>query len=297
MAASLVDLDRKAQVSLQGAEAYYRDVTRQYGRYAGSAQGWHYGVWDEGVTSHVQALLASNERLVSGVPLGPDTTVLDAGCGCGGFAVWAAERYGCHVTGITLVADHVEQAHALARQRKVEDRCTFLVAEMDELPFADESFDLVTNQDSYCHAVDKLAYLQGVHRVLKRGGSWRAVDFAVQDDALDATEAEAYTRVLEGFQIPSMVSPAQVRALLQQSHFSDIDCEDITALVEPSAEHILGMCRLPMLAMKLRLDWTFFGLDAAARKNRQGHVLAGEAYSTGLLAGYFRHGYYQARKA
>ena len=93
-----------------------------------------------------------------------------------------------------------------------------------------------------------------------------------------------------------MVSPQQVAKLLGRAAFEQIECADITAQVLPSAEHVLAMCRWPSRAMRARLDWTFFGFNSEARRNRQGHVLAGEAYSRGLQDGYFRHGYYRAQK-
>jgi cyclopropane-fatty-acyl-phospholipid synthase len=48
--------------------------------------------------------------------IGPDDHVLEVGCGWGGFALFAARRYGCRVTGITISA----RQHALARARVVE---------------------------------------------------------------------------------------------------------------------------------------------------------------------------------
>ena len=293
--ASLATLNNRADVNLAGTRDYYRDVTFQNGRYAGDASGWHYGIWEEDVTAHHQSLLRSNVWLVKDLPINADWHLLDAGCGCGGFATWAAAKFGCQVTGITLVAEHVDQAYALAAERGVAHLCHFQVAEMDNLPFEEASFDLVTNQDSFCHAVDKEHYLEGVKRVLKPGGYWRSVDFGVMDAELSEEEAYDYLDVLEGFQIPSMVSPEQVARDLNALSFVDVDCQDITDLVIPSADHILKMCRLPALAMKLKLDWTFFGLNAVQRRNRQGHVKAGAAYSRGLKAGYFRHGYYQGR--
>lgn len=42
--------------------------------------------------------------------LKPSDRVLDIGCGWGGFAKWAAEHYGCHVTGISISDEQI--AHA-----------------------------------------------------------------------------------------------------------------------------------------------------------------------------------------
>ncbi len=285
-----------ANVSLEGTRSYYHDVTRQYGRYSGAAAGWHYGVWDAGVTSHQQSLLRSNERLLEGLSINASTHILDAGCGGGGFATWAAAQFGCKVTGITLVPEHTRQASELAAARAVSHLCRFEVAQMDYLPYAANTFDVVVNQDSCCHAVDKPRYLKGVLNVLRAGGHWRAIDFSVQHEPLSPTEQADYREVLEGFQIPGLISPQGITDILHSIGFDEILCEDITTAVLPSARYINRMCRLPSIAMRLGLDWTFFGAEPAARRNRQGHVRAGAAYSRGLIKGYFRHGYYSARK-
>ncbi len=284
------------KVSLEGTRSYYHDVTRQYGRYSGDTAGWHYGVWDAGVTSHQQSLLRSNERLLAALSINTSTHILDAGCGGGGFATWAAARFGCTVTGITLVPEHTRQASELADRRGVGHLCYFEVAQMDDLPFSSGSFDVVVNQDSCCHAVDKTRYLAGVLQVLRPGGHWRAIDFSIRHGPLSTAEQLDYRTVLEGFQIPGMISPAGIEDILHSLAFDNIQCEDITSDVLPSARYIERMCRLPSMAMRLGLDWTFFGIERAARRNRQGHVRAAAAYSRGLLQGYFRHGCYSARK-
>jgi cyclopropane-fatty-acyl-phospholipid synthase len=52
-------------------------------------------------------------RIAERLRLEPSDRVLEIGCGWGGFARFAAEEYGCHVTGLTISA---EQA-AIARER------------------------------------------------------------------------------------------------------------------------------------------------------------------------------------
>jgi cyclopropane-fatty-acyl-phospholipid synthase len=60
-----------------------------------------------------EAQTAKYERLCDLLDLGSEDRVLEIGCGWGGFARYAAARYGCSVTGITISR---EQA-ALARER------------------------------------------------------------------------------------------------------------------------------------------------------------------------------------
>mgnify|MGYP001163445657 FL=1 len=52
--------------------------------------------------------------------LGPEDTVLDVGCGWGGFARFAAENYGCSVTGITISGEQARYAREFCRGLPVE---------------------------------------------------------------------------------------------------------------------------------------------------------------------------------
>jgi cyclopropane-fatty-acyl-phospholipid synthase len=45
--------------------------------------------------------------------------VLDIGCGWGGFAKFASERYGCHVTGISISSEQVEYAKEFCKGKNV----------------------------------------------------------------------------------------------------------------------------------------------------------------------------------
>jgi ubiquinone/menaquinone biosynthesis C-methylase UbiE len=292
MSTSTTPLD----VSLAGTRRYSRDLTRLYRRYAGFSAGWHFGIWDAGVNTHVVSLLRSNQWLLKDLKPGKDTHILDLGCGGGGFATWAASRFGCRVTGVTLVPEHTRVAAELARSRKIGGKCRFEVACMDELPYADGTFDIVINQDSACYAPDKLELLAEVKRVLKPGGYWRAVDFSVQDTPLDAAQQIDYRTVCEGFQMPGLITSRDMQALLSALSFEDIRAEDITALVQPSAKHIQKLCNWPLLAMDMHMDWTFFGISPTARRNRQGCIRAADTYSRGLIDGCFRHVWYSARK-
>jgi cyclopropane fatty-acyl-phospholipid synthase-like methyltransferase len=278
------------------AAAYYADLTKQYGRYAGAARGWHYGVWEPDVRTLQQALLRSNEILVREAGLGPASRVLDCGSGIGGFAAWLAMETGCHVTGITVCVPHVAAAAEVAAEAGVGDRCEFLVMDMDRLALPAAHFDLVVNQDTLCHAADKGTFLSRVADVLRPGGLWRALDFATQDDPLGPTERREYDAVCEGFHIPSMASRSEVTAMAREAGFTDIVAVDVTDQVLRTARTIIRQCHGPRLLAALGLDWLIFSREPGPRQNRLGHISAALAYSRGLERGYFRHIYYSARR-
>jgi len=281
---------------MRSAARYYEDATPQYGRYAGAARGWHFGVWEEDVRTHQQALLRADEMLLRGLAVDATTRVLDVGFGVGGFSTGTAQRHGAQLTGVTLSARHVSLARRLAAERGVGARCRFLVADMDALPFRDGRFDVVVNEETFCHAAEKRRYVSEVFRLLAPGGVWRAIAFAVRDEPLSSGQREALAAVRSGFHIPDLPSRAGLETMLREASFSDIETRDLTPRVLRGADVISRRCRAPLLLMRLGLDWIIFSRDPGKRSNRRGHVTAAAAYCRGLREGYFRHLWVSARR-
>jgi SAM-dependent methyltransferase len=96
--------------------------------------------------------------------VGAGTTYLDAGCGTGLAAQMAAER-GASISGL----DAAEPLLAIARRRVPQG--DFRVGELEELPFADATFDLVTGFNAFQYAADTKAALAEAKRVAKPGAT------------------------------------------------------------------------------------------------------------------------------
>ena len=95
---------------------------------------------------------------------GAGTRLLDVGCGSGG-ALALARELGAEPAGLDAAANLV----AIARQRL--PGAPIEVGEMEELPFADESFDVVTGINSFQFAGDMVHALAEARRVLRPGGT------------------------------------------------------------------------------------------------------------------------------
>ena len=280
--------------SRDAAADYYRTLTSLYRWYGATAHGWHYGVYDGDVNSHAASLDRGNEVLMDGVCSAP-ASVLDVGCGEGGFAVWAATR-GYHVTGVTLCPEHVQLAASLATASGVAERCRFLVGDMDALPLADQSMDLVVNQETWCHSQSKAHYAKDVHRVLRPGGVFRCVDLALSASPRSAADERGYRTVREGFQVPSLISEVEACDCLGSAGFSDVSVVDLTAKVRRSAWLILAFSVGPHLLTAIRLDRLLYGNDDRIVGHYRRHVAACMAFNRGLRRGLFRYLLVTARK-
>ena len=95
------------------------------------------------------------------VGLRPDTSYLDAGCGSGLAAQIAFERGAC-VSGL----DAAENLLAIARTRVPIGN--FHAGELENLPFPNDSFDLVTGFNSFQYAGDPNAALAEAKRVARQ---------------------------------------------------------------------------------------------------------------------------------
>ncbi len=104
------------------------------------------------------------EAVLERTGVGPGTRYLDAGCGAGMAAEFAARR-GAEVAGV----DAAEAMLAIARSRVPAG--DFRQGDLEDLPFADESFDVVTGFNSLQYAGNPVAALREVGRVVRRGGS------------------------------------------------------------------------------------------------------------------------------
>jgi SAM-dependent methyltransferase len=103
-------------------------------------------------------------RVLERVPVGAGTRLLDVGCGAGRFCRIAADR-GAHVAGIDATAALV----AIARDR-VPDR-DLRVGDMEDLPWRNDAFDVVTGFNSFFFAADIARALREARRVARPGAS------------------------------------------------------------------------------------------------------------------------------
>jgi cyclopropane-fatty-acyl-phospholipid synthase len=97
--------------------------------------------------------------------LKPGMRVLDIGCGWGGFARYAAEKYGAHVTGITISKEQLE----LARSTQGDLPLLFLLQDYRDCT---DTFDRIVSVGMFEHVGHKnyKEFMQVVHRCLKDDG-------------------------------------------------------------------------------------------------------------------------------
>jgi SAM-dependent methyltransferase len=118
---------------------------------------------DDWAAVQERQVAAAYESALDALNVGPDTRLLDAGCGAGLFLRLAADR-GADVTG--LDASEGMLSHARARV----PGAPLLQGELEDLPYEDMSFDVVTGFNSFQYAACPAVALAQARRVAVADG-------------------------------------------------------------------------------------------------------------------------------
>jgi ubiquinone/menaquinone biosynthesis C-methylase UbiE len=102
---------------------------------------------------------------------------VDLGCGAGQLVMELAKNApGLHVTGIDLSEEMLANARISSQQLDLEDRVEYRLGNAEEIPFPDQSLDLVISTASLHHWNEPVKVLNEVDRVLKPGGAYYIFD-------------------------------------------------------------------------------------------------------------------------
>ena len=101
-----------------------------------------------------------------------DSKVLEVACNMGTTLVHIAKKYGCDVVGIDLDEKAIEKANKKIKDNGLENRVKAICGNAFDLPFDDESFDVVINEAMLTMLLgnQKEKALREYYRVLKPGG-------------------------------------------------------------------------------------------------------------------------------
>jgi len=136
----------------------------------------------EGTVRPVYEAVLERTRVTAG------TRYLDVGCGAGMAAQIAAAR-GAQVSGL----DAAEALLEIARRRAPQD--DFRQGALEELPFDDDSFDVVTGFNAFQYAGNPAVALAEARRVTRPGGTVVIMTWS-NPDGLEAALLVAATRPL-----------------------------------------------------------------------------------------------------
>lgn len=90
-------------------------------------------LWKDGADTLEMASTRKLERICQWLDLGPEDRVVEIGTGWGGFALYAARHYGCHVTTTTISRQQYELTSELVEAAGLGGRITVLLEDYRDL--------------------------------------------------------------------------------------------------------------------------------------------------------------------
>lgn len=141
---------------------------------------------------------------------------LDIGCGGGANVKRLLDKVPCgKVTGIDYSEVSVIKSEKTNKAGTRNRRCEILQANVMDLPFGNDVFDLITAFETIYFWLDILEAFKQVHRVLKPNGTFMICNEVNGENPKD----ENWTKIIDGMKI---YNSEQIRNALESVSFIDI---------------------------------------------------------------------------
>lgn len=153
----------------------------------------------------------SNRALAERAGIRDGDRILDAGCGIGGPACDIATAWpSCTVTGLTVSGVQVAMATERAAASGLADRVRFVEGDFHELPFPDDSFDVVLYLESSEYSPDPGRLFAEATRVLAPGGRVYVKGVLRREGALTAEQRAELDEFESMWAIEATPSPSEM---------------------------------------------------------------------------------------
>src|SRR5262249_38345178 len=144
------------------------------------------------------------------------SSVLEIGCGSGGYAVHLAKSVRCRIVGLDINAEGVRNANALAEQAEVGAGAEFQQFDVSKaLSAHDDAFDAVYSNDVLCHVQHRSQVFANVFRILKPGARFLFSDALVIGGLVSHEEIATRSSIGMYFFSP----PGENERLIKQAGF------------------------------------------------------------------------------
>jgi cyclopropane fatty-acyl-phospholipid synthase-like methyltransferase len=176
--------------------------------------------------------------------------VLDVGSGNGAVTVRVAVKHDVRVSGVTISEYQMRLADSLVAERGLTSTVDFVLADMRDTPFPDETFDAAYAIESVCHVPDRTRAYAEIARVLKPGGRVAVTDFILTEPITDRESLDWLAGNLGCFEVSSILPREEYEAAVHAAGLEVVELVDISAAVRPSfaigvanmrqARHVVG---------------------------------------------------------
>lgn len=124
---------------------------------------------EAGITKHLGGIEAT-DKLIQHCQIKRDNHILDVGCGVGHTATYIAKKIGAKVTGIDINLKMIQRSIERAKQKNLTQLTEFKVANAEDIPFPDNTFDAVITESVTAFPPNKQRAVDEYARVTRKGG-------------------------------------------------------------------------------------------------------------------------------
>jgi cyclopropane fatty-acyl-phospholipid synthase-like methyltransferase len=224
--------------------ARFYDVVQAGYDFAVSRDYLRYGMWDETTRTAAESLVNTDRFVAELLRLGPQDTVLDAGCGVGGSAIYFAKTFGARVVGVNISPGQLERARDKARRAGLEERVSFEQQDFTATRFADGAFNKLYAVESVYHAESTAGFVAEAYRLLAAGGRIAVVDRFLVRDEMNAAERRLYDRFRAGQVVAGLPAVSEFRRSLESAGFTNIEFFDRLDAIQKTIAHTHRSCVL-----------------------------------------------------
>ncbi len=190
----------------------------------------HIGLYDDEHISVFEASRRTVDRMAAMCrnledgTVSEEVRVLDIGAGYGGAVRYLAERFGCQVVALNLSEIENERDRQMNKEQGLDHLITVVDGNFEELPFENDSFDVVWSQDAILHSSRRDQVIKEAARVLKAGGELVFTDPMQSDDCPENVLQPIYDRI----HLSSLASPEYYKKTARAAGLEFDTFEDLT---------------------------------------------------------------------
>ncbi|NBC82363.1 MAG: methyltransferase domain-containing protein [Bacteroidetes bacterium] len=259
------------------------DVTQNYYD-SPDADEFYYNVWG-GEDIHVgfyknetEPIADASRRTVETMAdainnLNADSVILDIGAGYGGAARFLASKYGCRVDCLNLSEAENKRNIEKNKEAGLNHLINVYNGNFEELPFKNESYDIVWCQDSILHSGEKEVVFAEAFRVLKKDGEFIFTDPMQADD----TQTEILKPVLERIHLKEMGSVKKYKSFVKNLGLEEISIREMPDRIAQHYGRVLNELTSREQELKGKLSEDYIsrmkkGLQNWVKFGNEGHL-------------------------
>jgi len=217
--------ERHTEVTRTTQEYYNSADADQFYATIWGGEDIHVGIYQTEDDSIFDASRRTVEKMVSLIDHSQGKAkILDIGSGYGGLARYLAKNFGYHVDCLNLSEQQNSRNRNMNKEQGLDTLINVVDGSFEEIPFPNETFNIVLSCDSILHSSNKKKVIEEVHRVLVKNGEFIFTDPMQSDDCPPGV----LKPVLDRIHLDSMGSFRFYRENLTQAGFEEAHVIDMT---------------------------------------------------------------------